>query len=183
LTLTLPADTVPLIQVAAGENAVLKFLFAARIRNRNAPDAYGRGSWPRVSNPGRDAKLTRQRPDGQLICVCSPPVPWRGLTSVIFGDRPQPTKLRWLRLMEERESAIMLALQASSLTPREDQVLYWISKGKRDEEIGLILGISKRTANHHSEAVLRKLGTETRGAAALVAFEAIQQRSVASRGQ
>ena len=90
---------------------------------------------------------------------------------------------RTAALMEERESAIMLALQASSLTPREAQVLYWISKGKRHEEIGLILGISKRTANHHSEAVLRKLGTETRGAAALVAFEAIQQRSVASRGQ
>ena len=54
----------------------------------------------------------------------------------------------------------------SRLTAREAQILGWVREGKRDPEIGLILEISPRTVNHHLANVYRKLGVETRTAAA-----------------
>lgn len=56
-----------------------------------------------------------------------------------------------------------------TLTARETEVLNWISQGKRNEEIATILGISRSTACKHVENILRKLGCETRTAAAAVA--------------
>ncbi len=53
------------------------------------------------------------------------------------------------------------------LTPRETEVLYWIRQGKRDSEIALILGISRRTAETHVFRILKKLSVETRTAAAM----------------
>jgi ribose transport system substrate-binding protein len=53
------------------------------------------------------------------------------------------------------------------LTPRETEVLHWIRQGKRDSEIALILGISKRTAETHVFRILKKLSVETRTAAAM----------------
>jgi DNA-binding CsgD family transcriptional regulator len=55
-----------------------------------------------------------------------------------------------------------------SLSPREREVLHWIAQGKRNKEIGLILGTSVFTVNTQVEAILRKLDVETRGAAAIV---------------
>jgi DNA-binding CsgD family transcriptional regulator len=54
----------------------------------------------------------------------------------------------------------------TALTPREEEVLHWLSQGKRDREIAIILGISHKTVGKHVERILAKLGTETRGAAA-----------------
>ena len=48
------------------------------------------------------------------------------------------------------------------LSPRELQCLQWASKGKTDAEIGVILGISARTARFHIENAKRKLGAATR---------------------
>ena len=56
----------------------------------------------------------------------------------------------------------------SRLTAREDEILRWVREGKRDPEIGLLLSISSRTVHHHLENVYRKLGVETRTAAAFV---------------
>ena len=53
------------------------------------------------------------------------------------------------------------------LTPREAEVLHWVRHGKRDSEIALILGISRRTAETHVSRILRKLSVETRTAAAM----------------
>jgi DNA-binding CsgD family transcriptional regulator len=52
------------------------------------------------------------------------------------------------------------------LTPREVEVLYWVTQGKRNDEIGLILRISPRTVQKHLEHIMDKLGVETRTAAA-----------------
>lgn len=57
------------------------------------------------------------------------------------------------------------------LTPREADVLHWIRLGKRNREIATILGVSVRTVGKHVENILRKLGVETRGAAARTADE------------
>ncbi len=54
---------------------------------------------------------------------------------------------------------------AATLARRESEVLHWLAQGKRDAEIAIILGISRRTVSKHVEHILAKLGVETRGAA------------------
>lgn len=53
----------------------------------------------------------------------------------------------------------------SPLTAREREVLHWLSEGKRDSEIAVILGISVRTVEQHVRVCLRKLGVENRAGA------------------
>lgn len=52
------------------------------------------------------------------------------------------------------------------LTRREREVLRWISEGKRNNEIAMILGVSARTIGKHVENILSKLNVSTRTAAA-----------------
>jgi DNA-binding NarL/FixJ family response regulator len=62
-----------------------------------------------------------------------------------------------------------------SLTPREAEVLLWISYGKPNRVISDILSISPRTVHKHSERIFEKLGIENRSAAAAVAIRSISQ--------
>lgn len=55
------------------------------------------------------------------------------------------------------------------LTPREAEVLLWISRGKSNRVISDILEISPRTVNKHLEQVFEKLGVENRASAAALA--------------
>ncbi|HXG46672.1 MAG TPA: helix-turn-helix transcriptional regulator [Methylomirabilota bacterium] len=48
------------------------------------------------------------------------------------------------------------------LTPRESEVLYWLSQGKTNSEIGCILGIAERTAETHALRLYPKMGVENR---------------------
>ena len=57
------------------------------------------------------------------------------------------------------------------LTARQQEVLHWVIQGKTNQEVGIILGIATATVAKHVEHVLRKLGVETRTAAARVATE------------
>jgi len=59
------------------------------------------------------------------------------------------------------------------LTFREAEVLMWISRGKTNRDIGLILGNSPRTVNKHLEHIFEKLGVTTRSAAVAVAMAQI----------
>jgi DNA-binding CsgD family transcriptional regulator len=59
-----------------------------------------------------------------------------------------------------------LLQQTLALTPREAEVLLWISRGKSNREIGEILTISPRTVNKHLEQIFVKLGVENRASAA-----------------
>ena len=52
------------------------------------------------------------------------------------------------------------------LTRRESQVLAWVSRGKTNREISILLSISPRTVQKHLEHIFQKLGVETRTAAA-----------------
>ncbi len=56
--------------------------------------------------------------------------------------------------------------RAFGLTPRESEVLRWVTAGKTNRDIGVILGMSPRTVTKHLEHVFAKLGVETRTAAA-----------------
>lgn len=53
------------------------------------------------------------------------------------------------------------------LTPREGDVMHWLSRGKTDAEIAALLAISPRTVHKHLEHVYVKLGVETRTAAVM----------------
>ena len=56
------------------------------------------------------------------------------------------------------------------LTWREAECVYWVCLGKSDEEIGRILDISPKTANHHVENAKGKLGVSNRASLAWRAF-------------
>jgi LuxR family quorum sensing-dependent transcriptional regulator len=65
----------------------------------------------------------------------------------------------------------------ANLSPRELQCLQWASRGKTDAEIGVILGISARTARFHIENAKRKLGAATRVQAVA---EAMRRHAIAA---
>jgi len=48
------------------------------------------------------------------------------------------------------------------LTEREEQILQWISEGKTNAEIALIVGISSFTVKNHAQRIFRKLGVTNR---------------------
>jgi DNA-binding NarL/FixJ family response regulator len=77
----------------------------------------------------------------------------------------------WLVVLREENdaSAIESLIAAFRLTQREAEVLYWVTLGKTNKDIGDILGSSPRTVNKHLEHVFEKLGVETRTAAANLA--------------
>ena len=59
------------------------------------------------------------------------------------------------------------------LTAREAEVLYWMSQGKSNKELALILGISPRTVTKFTELIFEKLGVDNRTSAANLAIKTI----------
>ena len=53
----------------------------------------------------------------------------------------------------------------SILTPRESEVLHWVSEGKTNDEIAVILNLSMLTAKNHLRHAMKKLVVRTRGQA------------------
>jgi DNA-binding CsgD family transcriptional regulator len=50
----------------------------------------------------------------------------------------------------------------------------WVAQGKSNGEVALILGISEGTVKKHLEHIFEKLGVEKRGAASVIALEALE---------
>ena len=57
------------------------------------------------------------------------------------------------------------------LTPREAEILLWVSRGKTNPEIATILEIGLTTVKKHLESIFGKLGVENRTSAAALALE------------
>jgi DNA-binding CsgD family transcriptional regulator len=76
-----------------------------------------------------------------------------------------------LVITEMDPSLSLQNLREYGLSCRETEVLIWLSKGKTNVEIAIILGMSKRTAEKHMENILAKLGVETRAAAVAIMRE------------
>jgi DNA-binding response OmpR family regulator/DNA-binding CsgD family transcriptional regulator len=77
-----------------------------------------------------------------------------------------------LFLSKRQETWDTEALRESlGLTGREAEILMWISRGKTNKEVGIILGSSPRTVNKHLEHIFEKLGVSTRAAAVAKAFQ------------
>jgi len=108
-----------------------------------------------------------------------PPVLVADETRRLLATLHDPSHLghegEWLLVLrEENHAAVIEALIAAfRLTTREAEVLYWVSKGKINKDIGEILGTSPRTVNKHLEHVFEKLGVETRTAAANLAMSKV----------
>lgn len=69
--------------------------------------------------------------------------------------------------LQERHSAVWPAsFEPIGLTRRETDVLQWVTEGKTNLEIGIILDMSPRTVQKHLEHIFEKLGVATRTAAA-----------------
>ena len=69
------------------------------------------------------------------------------------------------------------------LTPREAEVLFWISQGKSNHDIGVILGAKTGTICKHVEHIFGKLNVENRTAAAVVALETYRSDALASESK
>jgi len=64
-------------------------------------------------------------------------------------------------------------LSGPPLTRRETEVLHWITQGKQNREIAIILGISLFTVQKHVANILAKVNVESRHALTVVALNRI----------
>ena len=69
------------------------------------------------------------------------------------------------------QRGVKAALGSPELTAREAEVLFWISQGKSNHDIGVILGAKTGTICKHVEHIFSKLNVENRTSAAVVALE------------
>jgi CheY-like chemotaxis protein/DNA-binding CsgD family transcriptional regulator len=81
--------------------------------------------------------------------------------------------LALLRLEQRNSSWGPQALRTLGLTPREAEVLYWITEGKTNPEISAILNTTLHTIKKHNNKLFAKLGVETRMAAARLAMSVL----------
>jgi DNA-binding response OmpR family regulator/DNA-binding CsgD family transcriptional regulator len=80
-------------------------------------------------------------------------------------------------LFEERRAPGDYApLRTLGLSEREAEVLYWISHGKSNPEIGVIIGAAAGTVKKHAENIFAKLGVEGRSSAMLIALDVLRAR-------
>lgn len=64
-------------------------------------------------------------------------------------------------------------LKRLGLTEREAEVLLWVSQGKSNGDIGIILGMAEKTVKKHMGNIFEKLGIEGRNAATVRALEVL----------
>lgn len=81
----------------------------------------------------------------------------------LFAVHAQDTALRILLPQAQRS-------ERPQLTPRELEALRWTMDGKTAWEVGAILGISERTAVHHVNNAMHKLGCSTKHQAVVKAL-------------
>lgn len=79
-----------------------------------------------------------------------------------------------LVIEEEQKSLSVSTFKKFGLTNREVEVLNWVILGKTNPEIAIVLGISVKTVGHHVEHIMRKVGVERRGGAALWAQQVLR---------
>jgi len=84
-----------------------------------------------------------------------------------------------LKEQTQMPSAEEIAHACPNLTPREAEVMHWVTMGKTNRDIAEILQLSPRTVNKHLEHVFEKLYVETRTAAVLHVMSACQNQAVA----
>jgi DNA-binding CsgD family transcriptional regulator len=136
-------------------------------RNDKLPDRLER--WVRFWQSSMDGKHSEVKPR----------------TPLTVESQEARLDIRLLKTGRDGELVLLLKLETSrdcpemlqrrlGLAPREAEVLFWISKGKTSREIAAILSITRKTVDKHTERIHRKLGAETRTAAAAIAWNAMR---------
>jgi DNA-binding CsgD family transcriptional regulator len=87
-----------------------------------------------------------------------------GSRKLVVGFTRHPQASCFLLLVDEQ---IGDGRCDADLSPREHEVVDWVSQGKSNEEIAILLGISTHTVKNHLDKIYRKLGVENRCAAAM----------------
>jgi DNA-binding CsgD family transcriptional regulator len=73
----------------------------------------------------------------------------------------------------EPAEPVRMRFQKLGLTVREADVLFWMTEGKQNPEIAIILGLSLGTVQEHVGNLVRKLGQENRHAATVHALRSL----------
>ncbi len=91
---------------------------------------------------------------------------------VDLDDLLTAVQARLLRASEHRAASRQVRLPETpeelhrfGLTPRESEILFWITHGKSNPEIAIILAMQLVTVKKHVQNILQKLGVENRTAA------------------
>lgn len=74
-------------------------------------------------------------------------------------------------VLEVARLVVTARRDTATLSEREREVLIWVARGKTNKEIGIILGISPKTVQHHVAHVYDKIGVSSRAGAAIYAME------------
>ncbi|MGQ9425412.1 response regulator [Gilvimarinus sp. F26214L] len=137
-------------------------------------------SWQETELAFKIDEWLRHKPDpGQSIEVSSPPE-----KTPKSRSSEKSLSLTLVQILSANEILLKLSQVSNisgeellktklNLTRRESQVLFWISNGKTNWEIGQILEMSPRTVNKHLEQIFPKLGVQNRTAAARIALSAL----------
>jgi len=78
------------------------------------------------------------------------------------AGRAAPTCIVWIRRCRPRFLTVENLRERYGLTPREVRVSMLLAARLRSREVAEVLGISIHTARRHAEAVLRKVGVQSR---------------------
>jgi DNA-binding CsgD family transcriptional regulator len=90
-------------------------------------------------------------------------------------SQPPDTILLLEEARTRLEPAVLVPL---GLSFREAEVLAWVAAGKTNPAVAALLHVSSRTVQTHLERIYRKLGVQTRTAAAARALEAVRDEPV-----
>ena len=90
---------------------------------------------------------------------------------LIAGAKPQ----RWQFLLEESGKSVSMQafLQRMKLTVREGEILEWLTQGKSNAAIAIILSVAEKTVGKHLENVYGKLHVENRTSAVRMVTDAV----------
>ncbi|MFZ2061067.1 MAG: helix-turn-helix transcriptional regulator [Candidatus Binatus sp.] len=125
--------------------------------------------WLRFWQPSLDGKQSHLKPCAPLTVESD-----QSRLNIRMLKTSQDGEMILLLRREVRHDRTELLRERLGLARREAEVLFWISKGKTSREIATILSITRKTTDKHVEHIHRKLGTETRTAAAAIAWAAMR---------
>ena len=77
----------------------------------------------------------------------------------------------------DEQALCQILQQQLDLTPRQAEILYWVTEGKSNHEVAIILGCSINTVKTHLKAIFRHLTLQSRAAAVACACRTLHQHS------
>jgi len=105
-----------------------------------------------------------------MLLACTYQLDKSEATDLLDVARAHGVTIALRRGVWEHVEAALSERDDHPLTERETEVLGWVANGKSAWEIGEILGITKRTVDHHVENAVEKLGAANRTHAVAIAI-------------